>query len=244
MRDDLDGMRNELKGSIRIGAMPSMSPVLPTLISRFNKRHPGVRADVQFVGIDDLKQRLSRFSLDVGMTYVDQEDLGHLNTLPIFWETLQLLVPDDETFAGRDSITWQEVADLPLAMLRPSMRERQFVDGVFAKSGVTPEPRVESESILHLMFQVQFAGLVTIVPGHFATMPGLPAGTRMLNLVEPSVSQQVAIVWAQGDPPIPMSGAFVNLMTKLLRDGELARILGDLTIVERPPKRACQLDAL
>lgn len=233
MKDELDSLRGDLKGWIRIGAMPSMSPVLPTLISKLVERHPGVRADVRFLGVEKMMSGLSGFSLDVGLTYLDQEDLGRLNTLPIFSESLNLLVPDGEEFAGRETITWREAADLPLAMLRRSMRERQFVDQIFAEVGCAPEPRVESESILHLMFQVQFSDLVTIVPAHFATMPGLHPGMRMLRLEEPAASQQVGLVWADVEPTIPMAGAMVDLLKKLYKSGELARVLGDLAIIEQ-----------
>ncbi len=232
LKDELDRLRGDLKGRIRIGAMPSMSPVLPVLISEFGKRHTGVKADVRFCGIEAMKSGLSNFSLDVGVTYLDQEDLGRLNTLPIFYETLSLLVPDQGKFANRDSITWEEAADLPLAMLRRSMRERQFVDSVFAQVGRTPEPRVESESILHLMFQTQYSGLATVIPGHFARMPGLQGGTRAIALTDPTVKQQVGLVWAEGEPAIPMTGALVALMRKLKKTGELSRILGDLTDAE------------
>jgi DNA-binding transcriptional LysR family regulator len=236
MRDELDVLRDDLKGEIRIGAMPSMSPVLPTLISKFVERHPGVKADVQFLGIDEMKLGLSRFSLDVGLTYLDHEDFARLNTLSLFAETLKLLVPDTPEFAGRQTITWRELADLPIAMLRPTMRERQFVNQVFEKVGVRPKPRVESESIMHLIFQVQFAQLVTIVPGHFGKMPGLNPGTRMLELVEPAVSQKVGLVWTEGEPTIPMAGALVKLLVDMQRSGELARSLGDLTVLE-PERR-------
>ena len=119
MKDELDTLKGDLKGSIRVGAMPSMSPVLPTLISMLRERHPGINADVHFLGIEEMKLGLNKFSLDVGITYLDHEDLGRLNTLPIFPENISLLVPDTDEFKDRTSITWREVADLPLAMLRP-----------------------------------------------------------------------------------------------------------------------------
>lgn len=234
MKDELDTLKGDLKGSIRIGAMPSMSPVLPTLISMLREQHPGVNADVHFLGIEEMKLRLNKFSLDVGITYLDYEDLGRLKTLTIFPENLSLLVPDSDQFKGKDSITWREVADLPLAMLRPTMHERQYIDRVFEQVSKKPKPLVESESILHLMFQTQFSDLVTIVPTHFAKMPGLHAGTRVLKLVEPEVSQRVGLVWADGEPVIPMADALVKIMQKLKKTGDLARVLGDLEVIEQP----------
>ena len=47
------------------------------------------------------------------------------------------------------------------------MHERHYLDRIFAQVGASPKPLVESESILHLMFQVQFSDLVTIIPDPF-----------------------------------------------------------------------------
>ncbi len=232
MRDELAAMQNDLRGHLRMGTMPSMSPVLPLLIRMVRDRHPGVDADLQFIGIEAMKLGLSNFSLDVAITYLDQQDLGRLNTLPIYVERLNLLVPDTQAFRGRDSITWREAAELPLAMLRPSMHERQFVDQVFERVGRKPKARVESESIVHLMFQAQYGELATIIPGHFTRMPGLHPGTRALDLVDPVVSQEVGLVWADGEPMMPMAGAMVSIVQDLKKSGELERSLGEFAVLE------------
>ena len=100
---------------------------------------------MQFIGNDAMKLGLNNFSLDVGVTYMDTADLGRRNALPICTERLSLLVPDTEPFHNRTTISWKEAAELPLAMLRPSMHERRFVNQVFAQVGCQPVPKVESE---------------------------------------------------------------------------------------------------
>ena len=232
MRDELAAMQNDLKGNLRMGTMPSMSPVLPLFIRMVRDRHPGVHADLQFIGIEAMKLGLSNFSLDAAITYLDHEDLGRLNTLPIYVERLALLVPDTDDFRERDSITWREAGELPLAMLRPSMHERQFVDQIFAQVGCKAQARVESESILHLMFQAQYGGLATIIPGHFTRMPGLHPGTRALDLVDPVVSQEVGLVWADGEPMMPMASAMVSIVQDLKKSGQLEKALGEFAVVD------------
>lgn len=230
MRDEIDAMQDNLRGNLRVGAMPSMSPVLPVLLEMVRQRHPGVRIDVQFIGNDAMKLGLNNFSLDVAITYMDTADLGRRNALPIFAEKLSLLVPDSEAFRQRTSISWREAADLPLAMLRASMHERRFVNQVFARVGCEPLPKVESESILHLMFQVQLTELCTIIPSHFTRMPGLLARTRALDLVDPVVSQEVGLFWAEGETMMPMASALVGIVKSLNKSGMLRRRLGDPTV--------------
>src|SRR5579871_6012557 len=143
MREEVSTMKKNLTGNLRLGAMPSMSPVLPTMLEAFRKKNPGVRVDVQFSGNEAMKLGLNNFALDVALTYLDKADLGRKNTLPIYTEQLSLLVPDRPEFQNRKTITWKDAAKYPLAMLRPSMHERRFVDQVFASVGCKPEARVE-----------------------------------------------------------------------------------------------------
>lgn len=221
MREEIASMSNNLRGRLRIGAMPSMSPVLPTLLSKVRERHPGIIIDVQFIGNESMRLGLNEFSLDVAFTYLEASDMGRRNTLPVYSERLSLLVPDREEFRNRTSITWQEAAQLPLAMLRPKLRERAFVDMIFSRAGCRPEPKIESESILHLMFQTQYTELCTIIPSHFTKMPGLHAGTRALDLVDPVASQDVALFWAEGETIMPMAKALVSVIRQMNKAGEL-----------------------
>ena len=233
MRDELAAMHDDLKGKLRMGAMPSMSPVLPLLVKMVGERHPGVHADIQFIGIEPMKLGLSNFSLDVGITYLDHDGLGRLKTLPIYIERLSLLVPGNEQFRDRSSITWKEAAELPLAMLSPATHERQYVDQAFAEVGCRPAPRIESESIVHLMFHAQFGELMTIIPGHFTRMPGLHPGTKALDLVDPVVSQEVGLVWTAGEPMMPMARVMVSIVEDLKRSGELEKRLGEFAVTEQ-----------
>jgi DNA-binding transcriptional LysR family regulator len=238
MRKEIEIMKKDLTGRLRMGVMPSMSPVLPFMLQGLREKYPGLRVDVQFIGNEAMKLGLNNFSLDVAMTYLDKADLGRKNTLPIYTEQLSLLVPDIAEFQNRKTITWKEAAQVPLAMLRPSMHERWFVDQVFASVGCAPEAQVESESILHLMFQVQFTELCTIIPSHFAHAPGLHRGTRALPLVDPVVSQEVGLFWTEGEIMLPMAGAFVSVVRKMNKSGELRkRIEGDhATVYDGPAK--------
>ena len=226
MRKDVAVMQGQLTGHLRIGAMPTVSPVLPFLLDTVRSKYPGVRIDVQFIGNDAMKRGLNDFSLDAAITYLKKADLGRKNTLPMYTERLSLLVPDKPEFQHRNTIAWEEAAQLPLAMLRPSMQERRFVDQVFKSAGCSPVARVKSESITHLMFQVQFAELCTIIPSHFAHAPGLHRGTRALRLVDPTVTQEVGLFWAAaGEIVLPMARALVSIVRMLNKSAELRRRL-------------------
>ena len=229
MYDEIASMQNNLNGTLRIGAMPSMSPILPVILQRIRNLHPDIKIDVEFIGNDAMKVGLGNFTLDSAITYVDNADLGRCDVLPIYTETFSLLVPDSFQFENREEITWKEASELPLAMLSPNMHERRFVEEAFAKSGCEVVPKIESPSILHLMFQVQFTELCTVIPSHFIRMPGLHEGTKALRLVEPEVTQEVGLFWVEGKTAMPMTNIMVDIATNLNKSGDLRSLLSGPT---------------
>lgn len=231
MKDEVAAMQGNLQGILRIGAMPSMSPVLPLILKMVRASFPNIQVDVQFIGYEAMKIALDNFSLDVAIFYTDEEEIPERrNVLPIYTEYLSLLVPDNPAFAGRTSITWAEAAQLPLALLRPSTHERRFLNNVFeSTAGYRPNPKVESESILHLMFQVQFTELCTVIPSHFARLPGLHPGTKALELVDPIRSRQVGLFWAEADTIVPMARVMVSIIKTLNKTQDLKHLLEDPT---------------
>ena len=209
-----------------------MAPVLPVTLTMLRDKHPGVHIEVQFIGNEAMKTGLDNFSLDVAITYMDSPELGRRNSLQIFTERLCLMAPAHKQYASMESISWKEAAELPLALLNSTMHERSRIDKAFAAAGVTPKPRVESESILHLMFQTQYTELCTIIPEHFTVMPGLHKGTRAISLVEPVLTQKIGLYWAEGETIMPMAAAIVGIIETLNRTGELRTRLGDTSPID------------
>lgn len=227
---ELSGMRENFEGRLRIGAMPNSSPVLPLFSRVMTEKHPGVEIDIKFLGIEETKIGLSNFSLDVGITYIQQPKLSDLHSLPVYDERLSLLVPDTKEFRKMDIISWKDAAELPLCLLDKSMHERKVIDEAFERAGKTAVPSVTtSDSILNLIFHVMFAGLVTIVPKHFIRMPGLFSGVRALDLIEPDISQAVGLVWSPSEPMMPMARVMVEIAKELKDSGELEERMGELS---------------
>ena len=58
-------------------------------------------------------------------------------------------------------------------------------------------------------------------------------GTRALDLVDPVVSQEVGLVWADEEPMMPMAGVMVSIVEDLKRSGELEKRLGEFAVTEQ-----------
>ena len=226
MRDTISDMQNSLSGTIRLGAITSMSPVLPIILQRIRRAYPLVSVDVRFVGNEELQTGLDNFSIDCGITYMDQAaEMSWCDTIPIFEETWSLLVPDSFEFEEMNEISWEQAGDLPLALLRPSMYERAIADQTFTKAGKKVTPKIESESILHLMFQTQFTELCTIIPSHYTRMPGLHSGTKALLLRDPIIRKGIGLFWLKTETVIPITKIAEEVGQSLAENNELQKFL-------------------
>ena len=226
MRDTISDMQNNLNGTIRLGAITSMSPVLPIILQRIRKAYPLVSVDVRFVGNEELQTGLDNFSIDCGITYMDQAaEMPWCESVPIFEETWSLLVPDSFEFEEIDEISWEQAGDLPLALLRPSMYERAIAEETFTQAGKKVIPKIESESILHLMFQTQFTELCSIIPSLYTSMPGLLSGTKALLLKDPIIRKGIGLFWLKTETVIPITKIAEEVGKSLAENNELQKFL-------------------
>jgi DNA-binding transcriptional LysR family regulator len=226
-------MHRNLEGRIRIGAMPMSSPVLPMIDRLFFVRYPGVQIETHFIGLDKMIDGLTNSHFDIGVTYLGEQPLGRLKSLPLYEEEFALLIPDRGWAGNRTSMTWAEAAGLPLCLLSPSTHERQAMNKAFVKCGIMPKPRLESESILNLVFHVMQGDLATIIPNHFQHFIGPFPRTRLIELEKPQVVQNVGLVWVDSTPMRPMTNAMVELMKEAIATGALAeQLTGDKSAPE------------
>jgi DNA-binding transcriptional LysR family regulator len=234
MLQELSVLKKTLSGRLRLGAMPTSSPALPLINSHFIKLHPGVRLEVSFLGLEELRVKLINFELDVGITYIDQQQPAPLTSYPMYNEHLSLLVPDEPRFPIATT-TWSTAADLPLCLLPSHMHERQIIDAAFASVGRTPAPQIESDSIVNLAFHTMRGETVTIVPDHFEIVIGAFPGTRLVKLIKPEVVRQVGLIWVEGNPMLPMAKAMLAAV-KSMTMHELFRSAAAPVKIRRAPQ--------
>src|SRR5579864_1321946 len=111
MLQELSVLKKTLSGRLRLGAMPTSSPILPLINGRFLELHPGVQVEVSFLGLEEMRVKLTNFDLDVGITYIDQRQPVPLVSLPLYKEHLSLLVPEKLGAAMPGQISWAAAAE-------------------------------------------------------------------------------------------------------------------------------------
>ncbi len=105
---------DELRGSFRVGIIPTIAPnLLPLFLRSFTEKYPKVKLIVEEVVTDELLQLLNQDYLDVGIiaTPVDQ---GHIHEEDLYYEPFIGYISDDHPLAKKEKLS---VDDLDIGNL-------------------------------------------------------------------------------------------------------------------------------
>jgi DNA-binding transcriptional LysR family regulator len=144
MREEMRAARHGLSGRIRIAAIPTALAMMPRLTTPFREKHPGVTFSILSRTSIEILSLLGNLDIDVGITYLDNEPLGRVVSVPLYSERYQLITAAGTEYAERKTVTWVEVSGLPLCLLTPDMQNRRIIDQHLGEAGVEVRPTLES----------------------------------------------------------------------------------------------------
>lgn len=148
LKAEAAAMRTGISGTLRLGTGPTVSTTTARPVATFCGLHPLAKVTIcSRLSSTDLLRQLRDFELDAAIAHFGPDDRSGLEVVPLYQERYVLLVSGDHLAPGHDTITWAEAAQLPLALLMPHMRFRQFIDKAFAANGVVAAPQVETDSV-------------------------------------------------------------------------------------------------
>ena len=113
LQQEISKLRNTkgtLIGRLSLGVIPSGLPMAALLAKAIQARHPGVELTVLSQSSVEILRNLEDFSIDVGLSYLDNEPIEGMRAEAIYIESYCLLVRADHELAGKSSVTWAEAA--------------------------------------------------------------------------------------------------------------------------------------
>jgi DNA-binding transcriptional LysR family regulator len=225
LTQEVRAMQGELGGRLRIGAVPMALPAVALFTTLFAERHPQVTISVTSHTSVEIQRGLDDFALDVGLTYLDNEPLAHVRTLPLYEERYLLLTPAGGAFEGRETVTWREAAALPLCLLTPDMQGRRIIDGYFHAAGAAVHPRVETNSLVTLCSHLRAGVWSSVLPHTILYAVGELAGTRAIALAEPEAAQLVGLIAPERNPLPRVTAALFAVLREAQGAGVIERRL-------------------
>lgn len=210
MKQDVDQLKHGLTGHLRIAAIPTALPMAAQLTTPFHARFPEVRYTVMSRNSEDILELLLNLEIDAGLTYLDNEPLGKVSAVPLYRERYCLLTAQGGAFAGRNSVTWGEVAKIPLCLLTRDMQNRRILDRLLQQAGAVATVQLESNSMIVLFSHIQTGQWSGIMPEKLTEIFGLAAEIETIPIVEPDTSYTIGLIAGPREPITPLISAFMQ----------------------------------
>jgi DNA-binding transcriptional LysR family regulator len=209
MREEVHALKHGLAGRLRLAAIPTALAMVETLTTPYRARHPNVQFTILSRTSAEILAQLENLEIDAGLTYLDNEPLGRVTAVPLYRERYRLLVAAEAPLGNRDTVTWSEVAKVPLCLLTPDMQNRRIIERLLRDTGADPHITLESDSMILLFSHVRTGRWASVMPARLASTLGLTDVLRSIPIVDPEATHTIGLVAPAREPMTPLTAALV-----------------------------------
>lgn len=209
MRQEIAALRKGLSGHLRIAAIPTAMPMLSELTTPFHAKHGDVRFTLMSATSNEILRLLENLEADAGVTYLDNDPLGRMKTVPLYKEGYRFLTSVNAPLGDRKRVTWEEIGQVPLCLLTPDMQNRRIVDRQLQEAGHSTVPMLEANSTIALLSHVRTGQWASVVAKTLADVFAFPPNIRSIPIEEPEVQHQMGLVVLDREPMTPIVTALV-----------------------------------
>ncbi|WP_172978257.1 LysR family transcriptional regulator [Microbacterium sp. SYP-A9085] len=207
------GNGNDLVGPLIVGCFVTLSPsLLPRLLEEFQDRHPRVTLDFVVGAQDELQEALENGTIDVALMY-DMGDTDRLDSFPLYEARGYALFGAHHPLAQADSVTLEELADVPLVLFDQTPSTR-YAMTMFEARGLTPNIRHRTHAFeltrsIVARSDTAYAVLVQR-PENKTSYEGLPIVEK--DIVPPPPPVSVVFAWCKDVELSPRAKALAELV--------------------------------
>ena len=156
--------RGQLVGTLRLGVVPLAGFDPMKLVSQFSSVHPHLRFQLKVMSSEQVVDQVASNQLDLGLSYIERLDREQFD-IHLLAQTRMGVLHDSRFFQfDTPEVTWQALGELPLGLLSTGMHFRQSIDHGLRGAGVVPQPKIETDSVLHLLHAVLAGLCCAVVP--------------------------------------------------------------------------------
>ncbi len=210
MKDEISALQHGLSGRLRLAVIPTALAMVASLTTPYRERHPNVQFTIWSRTSIEVFELLENLEIDAGITYLDNEPLGRVNTIPLYRENYRLLTSADAPLGDRETVTWSEVGQVPLCLLTPDMQNRRIIDRLLKRTGNSTPPTLESDSMILLFSHVRTGRWASVMPAQLAHTLGLTPAIRAIPIVEPDEIHQIGLVVPARETTTPATAALIE----------------------------------
>ncbi|MBC5782258.1 LysR family transcriptional regulator [Ramlibacter sp. USB13] len=193
-------------GLLRIGSIgPSTSlRLLPPLLEKFRRRHPGVEVHVTERADPDIEQDLVERKVEIGVVRLPQPSL---DTVALATDELVAVLPQDHPLAKGATVSVRDLAEYPLILTQAGSQD--MILGMFDRAGLRPKVAHELFQLVSILEFVAHGNGVSVLAG--LSLPEQPRAGIVIRPITPRVARRVAIACLDAARLSPAGRAFWEL---------------------------------
>jgi len=101
MREEINALRHGLSGRLRIAAIPTALAMVAALTTPYREKHPNVTFTIWSRTSIEILELLENLEIDAGITYLENEPLGRVSSIPLYHERYRLITSADARLGTR-----------------------------------------------------------------------------------------------------------------------------------------------
>jgi DNA-binding transcriptional LysR family regulator len=213
---DVQSLASELRGRVRFGSMRSLGGIrLPSLLSDFHRRHPGVEIELQEASSEQTLGAVREGRLDLGLVNMTAKRLDRgLGIAELYTEDVVLIVSPEHRFANRKTVGVEALKGEDLVVYSQSSAIRAAISAAHSRHGISIRMPYESADLMTVRGLVAGGVGIALIPRSAAEMEGPPVA--ILN-VKPSLgTRTVSLVWSQDSERSAASHVFLEFAREYL----------------------------
>lgn len=198
------------RGRVVIAAPPLLAAaVVPPAVADFRQKYPGIEVRLVDAKTDQIVELVRNGHVDcaIGTFHAGEEGLS---SIVLTRDSLMVFCASGHPLAGRQTVRWQEMADLPLITLTRDSGIRLLVEVGYQAAQMRLVPAYEVTLITTALAMVE-AGLgVAILPTYaWACARTLKIAAAIL---EPRIAREISLVTRSGRSIPPAVSAFTRYL--------------------------------
>jgi DNA-binding transcriptional LysR family regulator len=228
--NDLNGL---MRGELSVGSvLTEEMTLLPSIIMKFKQLYPSIKLSVEGLRSEDIRKRLLENELDLGIVFLPVET-EEFETLPLFTETLSLVVPKTHRLAEEEEVDFAELDHEDMILFPEDFYIRQLIDGYSEKGGISMRPVLEMTTMESIVEMVAKGLGAVILPSTYVDSLKNES-IQQLKLKNPVLDTIIGIAYRKDKFVCAATKAFISLLkerSKVLceQSAESSVVVTDMT---------------
>lgn len=150
-------------GTLKVGVTYSLSTVLTEGLICFMKEFPCIKLEVFYKTVDELLTLLRERKVDFVLSYKPLSEASDIASMPLFENSLALVVSKEHPLAKRKKIELKELEELPMILPSKGLQARMMLDRLVEGKNITLASKLELNETNILLQMVATGNYVTIL---------------------------------------------------------------------------------